>query len=96
MILAIIDNTASIFADWNLFHAATFAPDTIISAVFPLRIHGRTYAEKRAHLRRLAIDIQSADLGGISYGELCDLQCFLIRSARKYGLIQEFKQNAII
>lgn len=96
MIFAVIDDTASIFDTWHEYHAATFPPDCIISAVIPLTIHGSTYAERRESLRNMAQDIQTADNGGMSYGEVATLNDYFTRQARRYGLLTEFRDNGII
>jgi len=96
MIFAVIDDTASIFDTWREYHAATFSPDCTISAVIPLTIHGSTYAERRDSLRNMAQDIQTADNGGMSYGEVATLNDYFTRQARRYGLLTEFRDNCII
>ena len=96
MIFAVIDNTASVFDTWPQYHAATFSPDCDISAVIPLTIHGATYAQRRDSLRNLAIDVQSADNGGMSYGDAANLTDWFTRNARRYGLVNELRDNGII
>lgn len=96
MIFAIIDDTASIFDTWPEYHAATFAPDRTIAACIPLQLHGSTYAARRDSLRNIAQDIQSADNGGMSYGEAATLANWLNTNARRYGLLTEFHGNGII
>ena len=96
MIFAVIDDTASIFDTWREYYAATFSPDCIISAVIPLQLHGSTYAERRDSLRNMAQDIQTADNGGMSYGEVATLNDYFTRQARRYGLLTEFRDNCII
>lgn len=96
MIFAVIDDTASIFDTWPEYHAATFSPSCSISAVIPLEIHGSTYAQRRDSLRDTAQAIQAADNGGMSYGELAALGDWLTRQARRYRLLNEFRDNAII
>ena len=96
MIFAVINDTASIFDTWPEYHAATFCPDCTVSAVIPLKLHGSTYAQRRDSLRDTAQAIQAADNGGMSYGELAALGDWFTRNARRYGLLTEFKENAII
>lgn len=94
-IFVVIDGVSNVFTSWSEYHAATFSPDCTVEAVHPLTITGKTYNERRENLRNLAIDIQSAEQGGISYYELAILQNFFERNARKYGLLTEFRENAI-
>ena len=96
MIFAVIDDTASIFDTWPEYHAATFSPDCTVAACIPLQLHGSTYAARQDSLRTVAQDIQSADNGGMSYGEIATLADWLNTSARRYGLVTEFRDNGII
>ena len=67
-----------------------------IDTIIPLKISGDTYEEQKESLRNLAIDIQAADSGGLSWGEVCDLQDFFEYYGEEYGLLEEFRENAII
>lgn len=96
MIFAVIDDTASIFDTWPEYHAATFSPDCTISACIPLQLHGSTYTARQESLRTIAQDIQTADNGGMSWGEVATLGDWLTTNARRYGLVNEFRDNGII
>ena len=96
MIFAVIDDTASIFDTWPEYHAATFSPDCTVSACIPLQLHGSTYAARRESLRTIAQDIQTANNGGMSYSETADMAEWLTTNARRYGLVNEFRDNGII
>lgn len=88
-----------LFDSWDAYHAATFPPDVETACCFPLTIRGRTYRERQESLRNLAIDIQyeqsDADGLGLSYLESAELSDFFARNARRYGLLTEFRENAI-
>lgn len=94
-IFAVIDGISNVFTSWSEYRTATFSPDCVIECVRQLKIKGRTYAERRENLRNLAIDIQSADNGGMSYSEWAILGDFFDKNARRYGLLNEFRENAI-
>lgn len=80
----------------SIFHAATFSPD-IEYQILPLKISGKTYAERKNAARDLAIEYQTiTNCGGLSYGELNAIQSYFENIARRYGLIQEYRENAII
>ena len=96
MIFAVIDDTSSIFTTWPEYHAATFSPDCTVAACIPLQLHGSTYAARRDSRRNIAQDIQSADNGGMSYGEVATLANWMSANARRYGLVTEFRDNGII
>ena len=56
-----------------------------------------TYAEKKAQIREQAIDWQADFCNhNYSYGELHYFQCYFEKMGRRYGLIKEFRENAII
>lgn len=60
-------------------------------------IIGKNYAEKKEYVRVLAIRYQAIfQERDLSYGEILDFQCIFEKLGRKYGLIREFKENAII
>lgn len=85
----------------NLYHGYSkwledsFSPDTIVNAIIDFKIQGRTYAEKKEYCRNLAIDFQSANDCDLSYGELAYIYNFFEVNGKRYGLIQEFRENAI-
>ena len=55
-----------------------------------------TYQQKKEQVRNEAIDWQyeQADMS-LSYGELADAQERFERLGRRYGLLHEFRENAI-
>ena len=75
--------------------AELFDPDVEPLEIIPLTIGGGTYAERKARARALAISIQAADVGGLSYGESAILGYFFAAAGRRYGLLREFRENAI-
>ena len=86
---------ANLYHGYSKWFEDTFSSDTIVNAIIDFKIHGTTYAEKKEYLRNLAIDFQRVDEGGLSYGELADIQEFFNRNGKRYGLIKEFRENAI-
>lgn len=78
------------------YHRDTWNPETEIITCFRLNVSGRNYQERKEDAREKAIDFQSAAaLVNLSYGELATLQDFFENAARRYGLIREFRENAI-
>ena len=56
----------------------------------------KTYQEKKEAARQEAIDWQYwASEQNLSYGELADYAAHFERLGRRYGLLQEFRENAI-
>ena len=79
----------------SIFHAATFSPDTEYE-ILPLKISGKTYAERKNAARQLAIDYQYTDCGGLSWGEYATITSYFENIGARYGLITEYRENAII
>ena len=88
----------------NLYHgysrwfSDTFSPDTVYKAIIDFKVKGKNYREKQEYLRNIAIDFQLADSeanGGLSYFELAEIQEFFAKNGKRFGLMQEFKENAI-
>lgn len=80
----------------SIFHAATFSPD-IEYQLLPLKISGKTYAERKNAARQLAIDYQYlTDCGGLSMMELSRINNYFENIGARYGLITEYRENAII
>jgi len=56
----------------------------------------KSYQDMKEQVRQEAIDWQyeAAEMN-LSYGELADAQEYFERQGRRYGLLQEFRENAI-
>lgn len=64
---------------------------------YGVAIIGKNYAEKKEYVRNLAIRYQQMfSESDLSYGEIFDFQCMFEELGRRYGLIREFRENAII
>ena len=56
-----------------------------------------TYSEKKAKIREEAVSWQQDfSKHNYSYGELAEKQAYFEKEGKKYGLIQEFRENGII
>ena len=74
-----------------------FIEESCIYAYIPLTVSGKTYAECKADLQNKAIEWSYAGgVGAWSYGELADIQSFFETQGRRYGLLNEFRENGII
>lgn len=89
------DSMSCLFDSMGQLKDATSYPNVTAAHVYELKLNGKTYSDRRESLRNLAIDIQAADNGGLSYMEMYNLQRFFERNARRYGLLTEFHENAI-
>ena len=71
--------------------------DEQIVCFIPLIVCGKSYQERKADLKEKAIE-WSNNQGSYprwSYGELGEIQDFFERNGKRYGLIKEFRENAI-
>ena len=87
---------ANLYTDYETYNNATFSPDVETVEIIPLSIKGKTYADKKSFFRDLAIEYNNADLSGISYGETAIITGFFEKNARRFGLLNELRENCII
>ena len=77
------------------FFRDTFSPSIEILSVLPLCIHGKTYSERKASAEQAAVDLSYADCGGLSWLEYATISAFFEKVGKRYGLLREFRENAI-
>ena len=63
---------------------------------YELKAKGDTYQDKKAYIEGIAIDYSHADNGNNGLGELCYIYNFFEVNGRRYGLLTDFRENAII
>ena len=81
---------------WDVFYKDTFSPLTKDLTIIRLSIKGSCYQDKKEHLRDLAITWQHEfSYLSWSYSELAEIQGFFYTNGKRYGLLKEFKENAI-
>ena len=84
---------------WEALHADTFRPNSEVLFVLPFEIHGKSYRERKESLYNLAVDFQHNNDGGtdvtLSCGEIGYIRSFFEINGKKYGLLREFRENAI-
>ena len=100
IIIATINNRTSTY-DREGFYSATWNPNVKEEVynnenfVVLGNIEGKTYREKQEAVRDKAINFQRVDVGGLSYGELSLIENYFERYGKRYGLLREFRENAI-
>lgn len=60
-----------------------------------LTIKGKTYKERKDSLYNVGVDYSHFDLDGFSYSEFADVGAWFETNGKRYGLYQEFRENAI-
>lgn len=85
----------SLYYSWKDWHADTFSPNCEVLDFIPFTISGKTYKERKESARNLAIDFQLACdtcLYQSEWGVICN---FFEKIGKRYGLLDEFKENWI-
>lgn len=86
----------SLYFEHDDFYRDTFNPYCEDIEVCYFTIHGKTYRERKESCIELAKRVQRMDTGGLSYNEYFIIGEYFSRMARKFGLVQEFKENGIL
>lgn len=83
--------------EWERYTAeATTEELNEVVAIYTLQAHGKTYAERKANLEAIAIDYSHADNGNNGLADLNIMYNFFEDYGRRYGLLTDFRENAII
>lgn len=86
----------NIFYCWGDVHRATFSPDIEPVAILEFKTHGKTYEERRENLRALAVDFSNACTGDLYYTDIANIIAWFEKNGKRYGLMQELKENGLI
>lgn len=83
--------------EWESYTATATTEDlNTVVAIYDLKAHGKTYPEKKAHIEGIAIDYSNADNGNLGLDDLNIMYNFFEDYGRRYGLLTDFRENAII
>ena len=77
------------------YYADTFSPEVEPLTVIDFSVKGKNYRERQSSVRETAIDFQIADEGGLSMEELGRILNWFHEQGKRYGLLKEFRENAI-
>lgn len=81
------------FRQW---YSDTFSPTCENIMILDLSIHSKTYRERQAETEDKAKEWQSVfSQFSWSWGELAEIQNYFYTIGKRYGLLKEFKENAI-
>lgn len=85
-----------IFDTWDSYHTATFSPENEIHAVADTTIRGRTYQARKNSAYDVLVEMQQLlFVPGLSMGELADISDAAEKIARRYGHLEEARENAV-
>lgn len=77
------------------YYADTFSPEVEPLTVIDFSVKGKNYRQRQSSVQTIAIDFQTADIGGLymsDYGLICD---WFTKMGKRYGLLKEFRENAV-
>ena len=85
------------YHDWRQWYRDTFGPDIEVLALIDLSVRGSNYAERKDDLYNTAQKYLAlyADSVPLSWDEVAEFQSYFETQGARYGLLTEFKTNAI-
>lgn len=84
------------FNGFRKWHKDTFSPTCENIEELHFHIRGKNYQERKANLEDLAKDWQlNFSQYSWSWGELAEICNWFYENGKRYGLLREFKENAI-
>lgn len=86
---------SNLYNEHARYFADTFSPETVFISLVSFVVKGRTYPERKGAARQLAADFQAAEMPGLSWGEISEIQAYFEKIGKRYGLLTEFRENAI-
>jgi hypothetical protein len=101
MILAAYKNPngeirGGLYSTYESYIKETFSPECEELELIELKVKGKTYKERKANLEEIAKAYQFIfSQLSLSWGEIIQLGNFFEKNAKRYGLLEEFKENAI-
>lgn len=69
---------------------------TVIRDMICFALYGKNYASKKVQLQGIAIEYSHFDTSGLSASELAEITAFFRRNGKRFGLIKEFEENAVV
>ena len=87
---------SGLYYDFEAFHRDTFAPSCKDIEILAFKVSGKTYAERKAAARDLAIDWQLNFNDVVMYfSEYAAITSYFEKIGKRYGLLTEFRENCI-
>ena len=90
------ETTAKLYYKSEPWFNDIFAPIYDYIYTIELKVSGKTYSERKNDLQEKAIEYSHImDYLDISIFDLLDISNFFEKNGKRYGLLSEFKENAI-
>lgn len=83
------------FESWREYNEYTFSPTYTTLFITNFKIKGKTYKERKEYLRDITIDYSNNIASGLYWSESAEISDIFYKLGKKYGLLKEFKENAI-
>jgi len=80
----------------NSYYNVTFSPDTKEVVLITFRVSGKTYQERKEDVRQKAIEFSNFNFPGLFFSDMIWIENWFRKQAERYGLLEEFRENAII
>lgn len=87
---------SGLYDSFEEFAQDTSSPLTEVFSLIDFHVHGKTYAEKQASLCDTAKRFQYECDGDLYMSELEWICEWFYTKGKRYGLVREFRENAII
>lgn len=80
---------------WYVINGIMFNPEVEQIACFELSASGKTYNERKYDLRDKAVEYSNCEKGDMYASELGAIYNFFETFGKRYGLLEEFRENCI-
>ena len=80
---------------WDKFHSDTFNPLTEVIEFVQFKVTGKDYRSRKSCVEDIAIEWSHYDTSGLYMSELIEVADWFYKYGKRYGLLKEFRENAI-
>ena len=87
--------TAQLYDDWATYHHDTFNPETRFISLIDFHAHGNDYQSRKESVRTLAIDWSNEEKQDVDFCDQCDISNWFYKYGKRFGLLEEFRENLI-
>lgn len=80
----------------NNYYNVTFSQVAKEVALITFKVSGKNYQERKEDVRQKAIEFSHCNFPGLFWSEMAWIESWFRTQAERYGLLVEFRENAII
>jgi len=80
----------------NRYYNVTFSPETKEVVLITFNVSGKNYQERKENVRQKAIEFSHFNFPGLFFSDMIWIESWFRKQAERYGLLEEFRENAII